>query len=391
MADQINVNAIANTLQTKVDLPDGVSQSQCDFVISRKSPTVQDPTWYRIYKSGWVEQGGQWTTASAAYNSYTVTLPIAMRDTQYYANAIISYNGGDCWGAQVNNKTTTTITFVKVYNSLGLANWEVKGYAATTKEGEGDDEATLGNVYKTYFYNGTDLDYANAVGPYTVQQMAAYSIPKSGAIVGQVDPAANTTGKLKINNKVIWGAYHYQSPVYIQVKKGDIFSYENLEAVSDLTYNSLWFVPYDESSQSTDITITTLVDAIYPVGSIYIGTTVNCPLASIVGTWTKIDEDLVLQSSSQSHQAGTTIAAGLPNITGKLEGNAGLVDSYFSGASGALYQATTSNNRKWAQSYSSSNANQAFGFDASRSNPIYGNSNTVQPPAYVVNIWKRTA
>ena len=30
-------------------------------------------------------------------------------------------------------------------------------------------------------------------------------------------------------------------------------------------------------------------------------------------------------------------------------------------------------------------------FDASRSNSIYGNSNTVQPPAYIVNIWERTA
>ena len=32
-----------------------------------------------------------------------------------------------------------------------------------------------------------------------------------------------------------------------------------------------------------------------------------------------------------------------------------------------------------------------FDFDASLSNSIYGNSTTVQPPALVVNIWKRTA
>ena len=30
-------------------------------------------------------------------------------------------------------------------------------------------------------------------------------------------------------------------------------------------------------------------------------------------------------------------------------------------------------------------------FDASRSSSIYGNSTTVQPPAYVVYMWKRTA
>ena len=28
-------------------------------------------------------------------------------------------------------------------------------------------------------------------------------------------------------------------------------------------------------------------------------------------------------------------------------------------------------------------------FDASKSNPIYGNSDTVQPPARIVNVWKR--
>lgn len=30
-------------------------------------------------------------------------------------------------------------------------------------------------------------------------------------------------------------------------------------------------------------------------------------------------------------------------------------------------------------------------FDASKSNVIYGRSSTVQPPAFLVNIWKRTA
>lgn len=30
-------------------------------------------------------------------------------------------------------------------------------------------------------------------------------------------------------------------------------------------------------------------------------------------------------------------------------------------------------------------------FDASKSSPIYGNSDTVQPPARIVNVWKRVS
>ena len=96
MTQDIDVNAFAETLNDKLDRDLKNSAFNMDLVIAYKAPTNEDPTWYRQYKSGWVEQGGQWTTASAAYNSYTVTLPVVMQDTQYYASAIISYNGSDC-------------------------------------------------------------------------------------------------------------------------------------------------------------------------------------------------------------------------------------------------------------------------------------------------------
>lgn len=31
----------------------------CDYVVESKVATAEDPTWYRVYKSGWVEQGGR--------------------------------------------------------------------------------------------------------------------------------------------------------------------------------------------------------------------------------------------------------------------------------------------------------------------------------------------
>lgn len=389
MADQINVNAIANTLQTKVDLPDGVSQGQCDFVIARKTPTAQDPTWYRLYKSGWIEQGGYYANQYTGTSSGTPSISLikTMRDTNYYISRTPrwteSQTSDNLWYMGYQTKTVNSFS-VKVYGLSYLIGfeWEVKGYAATTGSGEGD-ESTLGNVYKTYFYMNGKPDYTKGENK-TVG--TTYTADKNGILeiwtTKQGTGGATTT--VTINGVSIdYLVDNYgDGGIYRNINIGDTYS-----ASTSGIIRSIKFFPYDESSQSTDITITTLINAIYPIGSIYIGTTVNCPLASIIGTWEKIDEDLVLQSSSQSHQAGATIAAGLPNITG--EWNTGTFPAcwnYGEGAKGAIYGVADGGyeggaNRDGIRGY----------FDASRSNPIYGNSNTVQPPAYVVNIWKRTA
>ena len=43
------------------------------------------------------------------------------------------------------------------------------------------------------------------------------------------------------------------------------------------------------------------------------------------------------------------------------------------------------------ESYKNAGTKPKFTFDASRSSSIYGKSSTVQPPAYIVNVWRRTA
>lgn len=130
----------------------------------------------------------------------------------------------------------------------------------------------------------------------------------------------------------------------------------------------------------------TSLESAYPVGSIYIGTMATCPLASLFGTWTLVGSGRVLQGSDADHNAGTTIEAGLPNITGKFDMKyAGRGDVT---ASGAFSKASSSYKGSGGND---SVGNAAIGFNASNSNSIYGNSTTVQPPAYVVNIWERTA
>lgn len=123
------------------------------------------------------------------------------------------------------------------------------------------------------------------------------------------------------------------------------------------------------------------LQSIYPVGSLYIGTTDTCPITNLFGTWEKIEEGLCLQSVKGDQVAGETVEAGLPNITGHI--NAG---GLAGNASGAFYE----NNTTW-YGHDEGWTVAAHGFDASRSSSIYGKSSTVQPPAYLVNIWKRTA
>lgn len=128
------------------------------------------------------------------------------------------------------------------------------------------------------------------------------------------------------------------------------------------------------------------LQSIYPVGSLYIGTTDTCPIANLFGEWEKVSEGRVLQGVSGNQVAGKTVEAGLPNIRGSLysvRGSDGL-----SVSDGALYNTYGANNG--ANSGLSVPCKNIL-FDASRSNSIYGKSNTVQPPAYLVNIWKRTA
>ena len=123
------------------------------------------------------------------------------------------------------------------------------------------------------------------------------------------------------------------------------------------------------------------LQSIYPVGSLYIGTTNTCPIANLIGTWEKVSEGRVLQGIKGEQVAGTTVEAGLPNITGYI--NAGGLSG---SASGAFYD----NNATW-YGHDGGLTVSAHGFDASRSSSIYGKSSTVQPPAYLVNVWKRTA
>ena len=122
--------------------------------------------------------------------------------------------------------------------------------------------------------------------------------------------------------------------------------------------------------------------AVHPVGSIFLSTSDVEPAGLYGGTWEKIAEERTLMGASDTHPAGTTVEAGLPNITGGFGGTQ--VDDV-GPATGAIYTVTSYDILQEGTGYSK----MSLRFDASRSNPIYGASDTVQPPAYCLYIWKR--
>ena len=56
----------------------------------------------------------------------------------------------------------------------------------------------------------------------------------------------------------------------------------------------------------------------FPVGSIYQSTARTSPAALFGGTWQEIAQNRVLMGAGSGHAAGTTVEAGLPNITGSF-------------------------------------------------------------------------
>ena len=123
----------------------------------------------------------------------------------------------------------------------------------------------------------------------------------------------------------------------------------------------------------------------YPVGSIYQSADPTSPAALFGGTWEEIASDRVLMGASSSHAAGTTVEAGLPNITGSFVADVKKGEHKVSGAFTAGSEiATTGEYNNFSDVYK-------FSLDASKSNAIYGRSATVQPAAYYVHIWRRVA
>ena len=123
----------------------------------------------------------------------------------------------------------------------------------------------------------------------------------------------------------------------------------------------------------------------FEVGDFIHTTSSVSPAARWGGTWEEVASERVLMGASSTHAAGTTVEAGLPNITGSFPGAS---YNWEVGSTGAF---TQTGGKESGDNYKAWFKFQNVSFDASRSSPVYGRSNTVQPAAYYVHIWHRVA
>lgn len=178
------------------------------------------------------------------------------------------------------------------------------------------------------------------------------------------------------------------------------------------------------------VSIIDLLDTLYPVGSIYIGTMATCPLEALgVGTWTLKSSGQVLQGSDANNTAGSSVSASLPQLTANSDGdhshNRGTMEisggwnirhaassnsniSVMSGGAGAISVSSGSGNTTSSSLSYASNSSKQDVATLKASDGWSGSTNTtgahthtvewtgnvgttVQPPAYIVNIWERIA
>lgn len=139
--EQMDWSAWASSLAGKANIDLSNTPANVDYVIESQEPTSANGyTWYRKYKSGWVEQGGRAlvpATNGLSSSSVNVTLPVPIATPE---QATLSYNGMGSTGYYSNcenqaNVTTTTVIIGRWNNGSSVAearyyNWTLSGMSA---------------------------------------------------------------------------------------------------------------------------------------------------------------------------------------------------------------------------------------------------------------------
>lgn len=141
MATQADLNNKADTsyidglLATKADTDLGNIPTNYDYVVEKQDPTSANGyTWYRKYKSGWVEQGGIVFPTTTTVTRVSVALPITMGNNVYS----VQVTGGDnIAGTDIysyyTNRTTTGFEILHNHTASSYTigdSWQVSGMSA---------------------------------------------------------------------------------------------------------------------------------------------------------------------------------------------------------------------------------------------------------------------
>ena len=126
-ADRNLLNSVPTAQFAQLLLDAGI-----DTVIASQLPTAENNyTWYRKYKSGWVEQGGRvQLNGTISATNKRVNFPVEMATSKYIASVDNNANVGAV--AYVGWESTTGMSVgLASGSSTGETTWEVKGMAAS--------------------------------------------------------------------------------------------------------------------------------------------------------------------------------------------------------------------------------------------------------------------
>lgn len=130
---------VGNFTQTALENTAGVTTEALNTkvtigheVVEFQEPTAANNyTWYRKYRDGWVEQGGQFVKTGGQNALHEQTLPVPMANAAYYANVIFGGGAGDSTVDFGIIRTTTTLKIYPYWASTGQScPWFVSGKAA---------------------------------------------------------------------------------------------------------------------------------------------------------------------------------------------------------------------------------------------------------------------
>lgn len=94
-----------------------------DYVVDRKVPTESDPSWYEVWKSGKVRQGGTKTTSGELGTQYTFLKPFANAAYTFIATPFYTFDRT----LVITEKTATTFKVAYSSSSSGSYDWIAEG------------------------------------------------------------------------------------------------------------------------------------------------------------------------------------------------------------------------------------------------------------------------
>ena len=169
-------------------------------------------------------------------------------------------------------------------------------------------------------------------------------------------------------------------------------------------------VTFTMLSQQQEVKKTTIIDLIYPVGSIYISTRETSPNTIFGGTWKALEQGRVLLSQGENYAAGSTGGEATHTLTenemaphkhdasatsSNVNGSITVGRLQNAGSSGAFSHTNQSNaycgNTDWGGSITTFNLNSSFAPNISINSTGGGAAHNNMQPYLAVYMWKRTA